>query len=138
MLSGSWQYFTRPSAMYSLHVTCVLCIVLWIYYAETFVCFSLGNSTIFHDSFREHFFFPHPCGDIFCSFLLFLYLRTSHRLCTQNSLWSNPVFRISLYGDPLFSLFCFVLGLYKVVNMKARIRIGYVGVLLLLFYYSLF
>ena len=44
-------------------------------------------------------------------FPLFLYLRFSHRLCKQNSLWSTPVFRI-----PLWRPFVLVLGLHKVPN----------------------
>ncbi len=61
----------------------------------------------------------------FSSLWRHLLLRTSHRLCTHNSLWSNPVFRISLWRPFVFPfLFC-SRSPFKVVNMKAQVQHTY-------------
>ena len=62
--------------------------------------------------------FLHPWGDIFCSFhcpcSVDLPIDFVHKIpCGALRSWEFP------YGVLLFSLFCFLLGLHKVVKMKA-------------------
>ena len=87
-----WGTIVPLNSLVGYHCSIVASTPQPMAYASTPTTHILKNASLW----RLLLFFP-----------LFLYLRTSHRLCTQNCLWSTPVFRIPLWRPFVFPfLFC--------------------------------